>query len=1212
MMPEIPWNLQGIDPDARARAEASAQQAGMNVSQWLNSIIHQSATGHTQPQFGQPTNPLNPANSQGYSHPYMAPPQYDHGINPANAQTEWNPRQPFQNYQPQNDLSLVNSQISDLAARLDSLTRTSADTAIFAPSGQSGSAHPAQALHSAPAPNTAPQGRGNIEPNNEIRDIEKTLNNIVDLIRAADSRTNISLGEMQSRIDSLKSNKTTPDQQQQSANTAESPNPDTGSGQNHNARTRFEARRDRRLKRHVSDTAPISEPGAQGRGNRSAQPPSRPAVDAVNLAADQADFVALARSLEIALDKNNSTPPAVTTSDIDNLKAEIRALAGQVARASTDRADEEPNYRALYGQLEQISSQLHGNSGVSGALSEIEHKISQLFEQIQGTQHTHAESDGHDFNGAAQLAEIEHKLNLLFEQVQQTQTHGGSGDYHEPDETAHLQDIERKVSLLFEQFQQSQKDMLEASRQIAGEAAQSVVQNATEKAARMAVENIAQYLPERISGNEVEIVRNLEAGLNDVRTITAEADMQTQRTLNAVQDSLHAILDRLTYVEAASPQANQSSPENRSYQTPGPMFETPEPGNSDASPVPSVELPDSHTSPRENNQSFNRAHSNSAEAARRPTDNKRSAEPQTRALKDEKALEEDAGQSPESARPLEPGSGRPAPVLGTNMTEQDKTTDQPKSKQRPPAPASNRTEPELGIETAASLRNASTNEELLAAARRAARNAASTTASGKSEKKSLRERLRRPRKEPKPPTVNAAPTSTTETEGGARVFGMPKKPVLLTAAAILLFVGSMQIYGLMDGNNIAGTPNSPASVTPSSTSEFDGDSDPGTVEITPNAPDLEPIQIAPPSLSHSGFDQDQRQQSTEIDAVNGQTDLAEDVTGSIPPATVSASAIPNNHNSQTAAFSPATTDIAASPQNPARAHEMPPQEIGNLSLRQAAATGDPAAQFEVASRFAEGRGVPVNPSQAVQWYQRAAAQGLAPAQYRLGSMYEKGHGVTQDRSAARIWYQRAAELGNRKAMHNLAVMYADGVSGEPDMTNAARWFRKAADYGLNDSQFNLGILYARGLGTPRNLAEAYKWLSIAAANGDADASQRRDAIASELDQQTLAVTRLAIQTWQPEPLVVSANTVNVPEDGWGDVTSSLQQIDLPGREIILNTQKILTQLGFTPGPADGVWGPKTQTAISQFQSRQNLPQTGQLTPQIYRTLQQAAAQNAGV
>jgi localization factor PodJL len=201
----------------------------------------------------------------------------------------------------------------------------------------------------------------------------------------------------------------------------------------------------------------------------------------------------------------------------------------------------------------------------------------------------------------------------------------------------------------------------------------------------------------------------------------------------------------------------------------------------------------------------------------------------------------------------------------------------------------------------------------------------------------------------------------------------------------------------------------------------------------------------------------------------------------------------------------------------ADADDKLPVAIGDPALRQAALGGDPAAAYEVAARFAEGRGVPQNQVAAAHWLERAAEQGLVPAQFRLGGLYEKGIGVKKDLIRARELYLAAAEKGNGKAMHNLAVLYAEGIDGGPDYKDAAEWFGKAANHGLRDSQYNLGILYARGIGLSQNYAESYKWFALAAAQGDHDAATKRDDVASHLDAQALAAARLAVQNFKPTP-----------------------------------------------------------------------------------------------
>jgi localization factor PodJL len=217
------------------------------------------------------------------------------------------------------------------------------------------------------------------------------------------------------------------------------------------------------------------------------------------------------------------------------------------------------------------------------------------------------------------------------------------------------------------------------------------------------------------------------------------------------------------------------------------------------------------------------------------------------------------------------------------------------------------------------------------------------------------------------------------------------------------------------------------------------------------------------------------------------------------------------------------------------AAENLPVTIGGPILRAAAIAGDTSAEFEVALRFAQGRGVQANQQQAVHWLELAAQQGLAPAQFRLGGFYEKGIGVKKDLAEARRLYLAAASKGNGKAMHNLAVLYAEGTNGPVDYRTAALWFHKAAERGITDSQYNLGVLYERGSGEPQNDAEAYMWFALAADQGDSEAAAKRDEIASGLDRQTLESAELAVKAFKPEPQPDDAINVKMPPGGWDAV-----------------------------------------------------------------------------
>jgi localization factor PodJL len=217
-----------------------------------------------------------------------------------------------------------------------------------------------------------------------------------------------------------------------------------------------------------------------------------------------------------------------------------------------------------------------------------------------------------------------------------------------------------------------------------------------------------------------------------------------------------------------------------------------------------------------------------------------------------------------------------------------------------------------------------------------------------------------------------------------------------------------------------------------------------------------------------------------------------------------------------------------------------PAAIGGPALRAAALAGNPAAEYEIAVRYVEGRGVTTNIEEAARWLERAARSGFVPAQFRLGGLYDKGGGLKKDRALARQLYTAAAEKGHAKAMHNLAVLYAEGVDGRPNYRMAAQWFRKAAEHGIADSQYNLAILYIRGIGVDQNLIESYKWFSLAADQGDQEAARKREEVAERLDEPALIAAQQAARSFVVTPQPEQAVSLRVPPGGWDRANANAQ------------------------------------------------------------------------
>jgi hypothetical protein len=52
------------------------------------------------------------------------------------------------------------------------------------------------------------------------------------------------------------------------------------------------------------------------------------------------------------------------------------------------------------------------------------------------------------------------------------------------------------------------------------------------------------------------------------------------------------------------------------------------------------------------------------------------------------------------------------------------------------------------------------------------------------------------------------------------------------------------------------------------------------------------------------------------------------------------------------------------------------------------------------------------------------------------------------------------------------------------------------------------------------------------------------------------------------------------------------------RADIRRAQELLAQLGFDPGPVDGLIGPRTRTAVESFEQAKGLPASGEVTPAL--------------
>ncbi|WP_456237250.1 tetratricopeptide repeat protein [Lonsdalea populi] len=147
------------------------------------------------------------------------------------------------------------------------------------------------------------------------------------------------------------------------------------------------------------------------------------------------------------------------------------------------------------------------------------------------------------------------------------------------------------------------------------------------------------------------------------------------------------------------------------------------------------------------------------------------------------------------------------------------------------------------------------------------------------------------------------------------------------------------------------------------------------------------------------------------------------------------------------------------------------------------------AEFELAAWYAAH---PDAAKEAVRWFERSAEQGNRDAQYQLALRYEQGRGVTQRGDMAERWYDKAAQAGQLQAQYWMA----QHTQGQESL----EWYRKAAQGGEPQAQLWLGMAYLTGNKLPLDKTQGQALLQKAAAGGSAEANYRLGLLSQNADR----------------------------------------------------------------------------------------------------------------
>lgn len=268
------------------------------------------------------------------------------------------------------------------------------------------------------------------------------------------------------------------------------------------------------------------------------------------------------------------------------------------------------------------------------------------------------------------------------------------------------------------------------------------------------------------------------------------------------------------------------------------------------------------------------------------------------------------------------------------------------------------------------------------------------------------------------------------------------------------------------------------------------------------------------------------------------------------------------------------------------------REVAALALE-----GNPEAQHDLATAYAIGTSIPQNFERAAFWYARSADAGVVNARYNLGVLTERGLGVEQNSETAFRMFLEAAEANHPDAQNAVGLAYMYGNGTQQDLLQAATWFQAASGQGNPRGAYHLGRLFEQGLDGAPDLTAAAGWYRVAAEAGDAQAEEALARITPALEGEP---------TDNP-PRV----DVPIPESTPEPVTPGTAQDLAVTRQEIEEIQRLLSEHGYEPGPADGLMGPSTRTAIEAFERDNNLSISGEPSFSLLEALRAAPVDQAG-
>lgn len=206
---------------------------------------------------------------------------------------------------------------------------------------------------------------------------------------------------------------------------------------------------------------------------------------------------------------------------------------------------------------------------------------------------------------------------------------------------------------------------------------------------------------------------------------------------------------------------------------------------------------------------------------------------------------------------------------------------------------------------------------------------------------------------------------------------------------------------------------------------------------------------------------------------------------------------------------------------------------------------------------------------ALPMYEKAAGYGDPEAQYTLAGLYLDGEGVPQDTRRGMQLLEDAALQGYSPAERMLGLAYMGTQYADLDLSRAESYLLSAARKNDVFAMVALGRLYS-----------AYRETQ------DFDAAARWYAAARRLEP--------SLDPQLESPQYISEHVILVKQDK-----------PLEGKTLVAEVQKMLGELGYSPGLADGIAGNRTVRAVKKFQTDSGMEADGKIDNDLLSSLRKA-------